>query len=165
MYKTLERYNMNKAEAGSDTEARSSVDYYLIDGSGDDVIVDLKNEIYDFVTKKKEILKNLEEENDSYTRWITEHPIDGILITQEDVDRATQSHFSAVTELDNQLTELNEKYPYLADLDGTTEKSKLVIYVEDCAGNSIVVGEAGLLSTETLADSFNISLDEIKALQ
>ena len=169
MYKTLERYNQNKNEASSvpdgDSATNTSVDIYLLDGSGDDAIVDLKNEIADYVTKKKEIFAKIEAENDSYTRWLSEHPIDGILVTQEDVDRAAQTHISAIDELNRQSTELDEKYPYLADLEGTTEKSKLVLYVEDCAGNSIVVGENGILSTETLADSFNISLDEIKALQ
>ncbi len=167
MYKTLETYNNNKAEAeaGDDYESRTIVDFYLMDGKGKDVVNDLENEITEFVNAKKKLLADIENENGDYSRWISEHPIDGIVVTQEDVDNASQAHINAITNLNQQLTELNEKYPYLADLEGTSAKSQLAIYVEDFAGNSIVIGEIGQISTELIADSFNISLDEIRALQ
>jgi competence protein ComGC len=167
MYKTLSAYERNVLEAEAtddDYASRTSNDFYLMDGNGKDVIYELVTEITDYSNNKRKILEAIRDENQEYDRWVAEHPVDGVAIVQEDADRAQESHETAVTEYNEQLAELNAKYPYLADINGSTGDSRLVIYVEDYAGNAIVIGDSEQISTKIIADACNVSLEPLNVV-
>ena len=173
-YKTLKNYNDNVLSAEDNTPedlaGRTNVDYYLLDGKGKDLVYDLAAEIDSYKIQKTTIIKAIEDENNRYSRWLTENDMD--LYTEEEKDTEASAHNDMILDLNNQLTALYEKYPYLHDIYGTTENSRLVMYIEDYAGNATVVGEKGFytgntgvtgqqyfLSTEILAKSYNISVE------
>ena len=81
------------------------------------------------------------------------------MYTQEEKDAEEAQHQNTVAELNNQLIALYEKYPYLLDIYGKTDASKLVVYIEDYSGNGIVAGINEFISTEILANAYNISLE------
>lgn len=160
-YKTLTNYNNNKLEAEEnsedDLEGRTSVDFYLVDGEGKDLIYDLEAEINTFKTESATIQTALEDENDRHIKWVEEHNTP--LYTQEERDEEETRHQNAVAELNNQLLALYEKYPYLLDIYGKTDASRLVVYIEDYSGNAVVCGINDFISTEILANSYNISVE------
>ena len=160
-YKTLTNYNNNKLEAeensAEDLEGRTSVDFYLVDGEGKDLIYDLEAEIKIFKTERTTIQTALDDENSRHLQWVEEH--NSPLYTQEEKDAEEAQHQNTVAELNNQLIALYEKYPYLLDIYGKTDASKLVVYIEDYSGNGIVAGINEFISTEILANAYNISLE------
>ena len=162
-FKTLADYNNNvlRAESGIDaySEARTNLDYYLIDGKGKDLIYELKSEIMTYIEERKAILDAIEAENNDYNRWLADHPLDEIYVTQDDIDREYSRHTNAMNDLNSSMNDLNNEYPYLYDINGSSEDSRLVVCIIDNADNAIVVGDEDFLSTQILADSYNISLD------
>jgi len=83
------------------------------------------------------------------------------LLTPEEIQDETNKHENLTLELENQLNILYNKYPYLYDIYGKNENSRLVVYIEDYSGNATVVGEMDLVSTIMLAKSYNISIDAL----
>ncbi len=164
-YKTLTNYNENldKAESGVDEykDARTNLDYYLIDGKGKDLIYDLKAEITTYIAEKKKINDAIALENTEYERWVADNPL-SITVSQEDLDNADARHNAVLNDLNTSMNDLNREYSYLYDIDGTTEDSRLVVCIIDTADNAIVVGESDFLSTRILADSYNVSLEELE---
>lgn len=168
-YKTLTNYNNNKLEAemnsADDLEGRTSVDFYLVDGEGKDLIYDLESEINTFKTEMATIKKAQDDEEKRHEKWLEEHKPP--LYSQDEIDAEWIKYRNTLAELDNQSKTLNDKYPYLVDINGQTDASRLVVYIEDYAGNAIVVGVNEFISAEILANSYNIStegLDEDGAL-
>lgn len=163
-YKTLKTYNTNKTEAENnlteDLEGRTNIDYYLLDGTGKDLLYDLAAEIDTYKTEKNTIQRAIEDEQDRYSRWFAEN--DMSLLTPEEIEAENSNYNNRITDLNNQLTALYQKYPYLYDIYGKTEDSRLVIYIEDNAGNATVCGERDFISLEILANSYNISLEGLK---
>lgn len=161
-YKTLTNYQNNVIQAESDDpdnlEGRTEIDYYLLDGEGKDLTI-LPAEIEIFIKTRDTINKALEEENERYDRWLVENDLS--LFTPEEIEKEKTQHEDLTKDLNNQLTILYNKYPYLVDIYGREEKSRIVLYIEDLAGNAIIVGENDLISTEILSKSYNISLEGI----
>lgn len=164
-YKTLKNYKENVAEAEEnpveDLIGRTAIDYYLLDGVGKDLIYDLEAEAKNFILQRDTIQKALDAETESHNKWLAE--TDLTLLTPEEINAETKNHDNLMLELNAQLTALYEKYPYLLDIYGKTDESKLVVYVEDYSGNGMVVGHNDFISTEMLADSYNISLGALKS--
>lgn len=163
-YKTLANYKNNVQQAETDDpdnlEGRTALDYYLIDGEGSDLLYTLPAEIENYINIKRTLETTKNEENARYSRWVSE--TDFALLTPEEIEREESRHDDYVADLDRQLTELKERYPYLNDIYGGSDDSRLVIYIEDYAGNAAVVGENDFISTEILGKSYNISLEELK---
>lgn len=171
-YKTLKQYNENKLAAEKeaiedDLKGRTSIDYYLVDGIGKDILYDLEAEISTYNREKNTIEKAKKEENDRYNRWLND--VDKSMFTQEEMQNEANKHDTAISEFNEQLNLLDKKYPYIMCLDGipkvndygyTPEESecRLVVYVEDYSGNGKIIGLNEVLSTKLLANSFNISL-------
>ena len=173
-YKTIRVFNDNVIDSqnnpAADLKGRTAVDYYLMDGQGKDLIYDLAAEIDLYKTTRQTIQSAIDEEQANYLRWKSDSDMD--LLTDEEINKANLDHDNYIADLNNQMTALNEEYPYLYDIKGTTNDSRLILYVEDNAGNATVIGEKGLysdndktgnsvyyLSTEILANSYNISLE------
>ena len=173
-FKTLAEYNANYSQAASEaisggdahSEARTKVDYYLMDnGKGTDVLYELDGLITIYLNEKSKILAAKENEIAEYESWqedIREQNLTiGVEILQTEIDAKENAHNAYLEEYDRQLDELNKKYYYLYDVNGERPESRLVIYIEDYAGNAIIVGDADQISTKVIADSFNIPLDRL----
>lgn len=160
-YKTLQNYKDNEANAAEDPDenlvGRTAVDYYLVGGLGKDLIYDLPMEISLYKAEKATIQNAIDAENKKYDDWATEDNMK--LLAPEEIELENTNHQNLILDLNNQLSALNAKYPYLSDIYGTTEQSRLVIYIEDYAGNATVVGTEDVLTTEMLAISYNISIE------
>lgn len=160
-YKTLQNYKDNEANAAEDPDenlvGRTAVDYYLVGGLGKDLIYDLPMEISLYKAEKATIQNAIDAENKRYDDWATEDNMK--LLAPEEIELENTNHQNLILDLNNQLSALNAKYPYLSDIYGTTEQSRLVIYIEDYAGNATVVGTEDVLTTEMLAISYNISIE------
>ena len=170
-YKTLDNYISNKEEATGATsvdpnkDARTNLDYFLMDGKGKDLINELKTEIKSYIDQRNAINNAIIKENGEYNKWITENPL-GPGVTQDRIDSETARHNNVLADIDHTLNDLNARYAYLKDLDGNTSSSRLVICIIDNANNAIVVGETNdtRLTTRILADAYNISLSELNNL-
>ncbi|MBR3280293.1 MAG: hypothetical protein IKI57_00395 [Clostridia bacterium] len=173
-FKTLAEYNANvsqatsEASSGGDThsDARTKVDYYLMDnGKGTDVLYELDGLITIYLNEKSKILAAKENEIAEYERWLDEiqeqNLTIGVEILQSEIDAKENAHNAYLEEYDRQLDELNKKYYYLYDVNGERAESRLVIYIEDYAGNAIIVGDDDFISTTVIADSFNIPLTRL----
>lgn len=171
-FKTLAKYKNNtiqaqeEADAGNDehSKSRNKVDYYLMDGKGNDVIYELHTLIDTYTEEVAKVKLAMNNENDEYERWVLEHPVDGVTILESQAEARLETHNAYVAEYQRQLNELNAKYSYLHDINGSTDDSRLVIYIEDYAGNASVVGDQNFVTTEMIAKSFNISLDKLKSI-
>ncbi len=164
-FKTLSTYKSNISEATiietTNFDARRKNDFYLMDGSGDNLLVVLGSQIVEYANKKKEINAKIIEENEKWDEELAEY--EGITLDEaldEQRIQRLKQHNDIINSYNNELTQLDLDYPYIADVDGMTDESKLVIYVFDYAGNAIVIGdnENETLSTRVLAKSYNISL-------
>ena len=159
-YKTLANYNKNVAQAQIDDpdnlEGRTAIDYYLVDGEGSDLIYTLPAEIENFINLRKSLNDAIQEEEERFDRWEVENDL--ALLTPEEIDAENTKHNDLMDDLEHQLEELEETYPYLLDIYGTGEKSRIVLYLEDYAGNATVLGINDFVSTEILSNSYNISL-------
>ena len=168
-FKKLSEYQLNvqqameEAASGGDehSESRTKVDYYLMDGKGSDVIYELSAQIAEYLSERQRIQANIAEENDRYDRWNEENPVDGVTVLQEEADQMTRAHNAYVQEYNRQISELDSKYSYLRDVEGSTGESRLVIYIEDYAGNATVVGDQDFISTKIVADSFSIEIKKL----
>ena len=163
-YKTVKNYNDNVASASDapseDLEGRTNIDFYLIDGIGKDLIYNLAAEIDAYISERKIIQTALDEENGRYTRWQEENDMQ--LFTEEEKQNEKNRHDTLISELNLQMTALQQKYPYLFDIDGTTDDSRLILYIEDYAGNATIAGLNDAISTRVLANSYNISLEGLE---
>lgn len=159
-YKTLADYKQNVAQAQIDDpdnlEGRTSIDYYLIDGEGSDLIYTLPAEIENFINLRKSLNEAIQAEEERFDRWEVENDL--TLFTPEEIDAENAKHNDLMDDLENQLEDLEETYPYLLDIYGTEDESRLVLFVEDYAGNATVLGINDFVSTEILSNSYNISL-------
>jgi type II secretory pathway pseudopilin PulG len=157
---------ISEAQSGGDihAESRTKVDYYLMDGKGYDLLYELPTMIVTFIDEVRKIQNDIDSENDSYNRWIVEHPIDNITVMQTEVDFKSNEHRAAIDEFDRKLVELYKEYAYLADPTGATDDSRLVLYFEDYAGNACVVGDNDFICTKTVADAYDISLKPLEGI-
>lgn len=160
-YKTFQNYKDNIVSASEnkaeDLQGRTNIDYYLIDGIGRDLIYDLAPEIDVYISEKATIEKAMDAEVERHNKWIVEN--NNPLITPEEISNENENHENLMLDLNNQLIALYEKYPYLLDIYGKTDASRLVVYVEDYSGNATVIGVEENISLEILANSYNISLE------
>ena len=174
-YKTLANYESNIATITSgegvideNIDARTPLDFFLLDGKGKEFIYDLKAEIDDYIEGKNNIKQEFDEAALNYERAIA------IIDSSSDDDEGKArrkadeniNYENIRADIQNELNDLNEKYAYLngSGLDGDTSSSRLVICIIDNADNAIVVGETldTKLSTRILAESYNISLDKLE---
>jgi len=157
-YKTLANYQNNVLEANKSTsedlQGRTSIDFYLLDGVGKDLIYDLPSEISFFKTQRDLILQSIADEEERLNKLRDENKDNMSITGAEEEERLLDS----IEDFNRQLEALRDEYPYIEDLEGKSINSKLVMYVEDYAGNTIVFGETDLISTEILANSYNIDL-------
>lgn len=169
-FKKLSEYKANVAQAQSEaasggdlySEARTKVDYYLMDGNGSDLIYEFETIITDYLNQRNAIYVAIANENDNYDRWVEEHPVDGVIILQEEADAKARTHNAYIQDYNRQLQELNKEYAYLNDLNGSTDDSRLVLYIEDYSGNGTVVGDEDFISTKIVSDSYNIDITRLE---
>ena len=165
-YKTLKHYNRNYTEAQeaeTDLEARTYGDYFLMDGSGDDVIYQLSSQTIDYCNRLTTILDNWDIEKEDYAEFVANYA--GVEVDeelQEKINIRKRNHDDTINTYRNEISYLNSEYSYIYDIHGTTDDSRLVIYVEDYAGNGTVVGVNEFITTKMIADSYNISLDPLE---
>ncbi len=162
-YKTFKKYLENREEAirsnlEGDLEARDEIDYYLLDGNGKNLIYNLPAEWSSYKTQKETILKAIKKEESDFKEW--EDNLNPSVVNPADVAKARQEHDDFIQDLNVQLEVLDKTYPYLKDLDGTTDESRLVLYVEDLAGNATVIGIDDSVSTKILAKSYHLPIEE-----
>ncbi len=164
-YKTLAQYKQNVLDAEEietdNLDARTRNDFFLMDGSGDDLRMQLGAQIIDYATRTKEINQKIQQENEAWQIIQDAHAAE---VSDEESNNQYQKrrleHNDTIALLNSQLLALVAQYPYIADINGTTDNSKLVLYAEDHAGNATTVGvnNLELITTKILADSYNISL-------
>lgn len=168
-FKKLSEYKNNliqaqkEAQTGGDehSESRTKVDYYLMDGLGNDVLYEFNKLIDQYIAGKNEIEAAINKEKNDYDRWIAEHPVDGVIVMIEDVNKKNAEHQGLVADFNRQMKELNTKYAYLYDLTGSNDDSRLVLYIEDYAGNGAVVGDEDFISTNVLSNSYYVDLTNL----
>ncbi len=164
-YITLAQYLKNVAEAEAietdNLEARTRNDYFLMNGSGDNLMINLGAQIIEFANRKETINNQIKEENDEWAEIQEEYDNSASdpEVTAQHLQKL-QAHNDIIASLNMQLLELANQYPYLADIYGTTNDSRLVVYAEDYSGNATTVGVTNteVISTMVLANSYNISL-------
>ena len=132
----------------------------MLDGVGKDLIYNLAAEIESYVSERKTIQTALADEESRYERWKNESDMD--MFTEEEIQAEENRHTTLISEFSMQLTALEQKYPYLHDINGTTPESRLILYIEDYAGNATIAGLNDVISTKILANSYNISLEGLE---
>lgn len=181
-YKNLTTYQnsvtgAHETQTIEDLEARTKIDYYLVGGEGNNLIMELGSQIIYYADQVRQIQTKITEENntweelDEYYRRVAEESGLDADSTRQWREREDE-HNDIIASYNNDLNLLNKKYPYLYSIDGlgdatqgiTPEDSRLVVYVEDYAGNGTVVGDSEMLTTRILANSYNISLEPLNGL-
>lgn len=208
-YKTLANYNTNvetakEAPEEEEIKGRSEADYYLLDGVGKDVIYDMQADFNYFKVQRSTILEainlGLDNLNDNFIAW-SQSDVDDV-ITESEYQTENERIQELISDLVNQLTQLQDEYPYfeafilnrnpneirnlaeritlpisypgfpdkiskLSDTiskyynkieAGNREDMRLVLYVEDYAGNGTVVGVNDEVLLEMVANAYNIDL-------
>lgn len=140
-YKSKTKYdeNLKHAEEVGEIEGRNELDFYLLDGKGGNLIKDIPLEVASYNSRYQLIQEQREEERVRFN-----------LMSAEQQAIALAEHEEKMNSFDVAEQILKQDYPYFADKNADTEEGKIVLYIEDYAGNAIVVGE----SDESI--SFNI---------
>jgi len=166
-YKNLTQYKANVATAHiietDHLDARQRNDFFLMDGSGDNLLIQLGSQITEYANRKKVLNDLIIAENNG---WADEEAAYDAVDLDNDPELQRQraerlaQHNDAILSLNNQLELLDKEYPYIADIDGNSDDSRLVLYFEDYGGNGSVVGNENseFISTRIAAKSYNISL-------
>lgn len=149
-YKTKTQYDKNyeeaeKIESEAELAKRDELDFYLLDGKGSNLIDDMPLDIANYNNRYQAITQQREEERISYG-----------MLTAEQQALAQAKHEQVMAELDAAEQILKQDYPYLADKNADTEEGKLVLYVEDYAGNAIVIGEDDIISFSMLTLKYDL---------
>jgi len=165
-FKTYKEYKDNITEANDKPEfldARDKIDYYLLDGKGVDIAYDLQTNIDYYIKTREKIKLELEDEESSYEKWEEELEDEDKLLmyTSGDLADYKDKHEVFIETKKQELENLYKEYSYLYDTYGTTDESRLVVYIEDEAGNAELVGDNDFISTRILVNSFNISIDNL----
>ena len=139
-----------------------------MDGSGDNLLIQLGSQIIEYANKKSTINKNIIRENQEYADIMAGYnsleEINAEIEAQ--IAALLRDHNDKIASYNNELQLLDTTYPYIADIDGTTPESRLVVYGLDYAGNGVVIGDldSEALSTRLLARSYNISLAPLNGI-
>lgn len=149
-YRTRAEYNENKAYAESigegEAQGRNELDFYLIKGKGSNLITDMPLDVQDYNARYTSIVERRNNENRRFNDLTAEEQANNLL-----------EHESFINELAQAETALKEQYPYLADIHAATEKGHLVLFVEDNAGNAVVIGEdSEAVSFNMLTHKYNL---------
>ena len=142
------------------------MDKVILDGSGDNLLIQLGSQIIEYANRKKVLNDLIIAENNG---WADEEAAYDAVDLDNDPELQRQraerlaQHNDAILSLNNQLELLDKEYPYIADIYGIDNNSKLVVYIEDYAGNATTVGttDAEMLTTEMLCNSYGISLSPL----
>lgn len=149
-YKTKTQYDENKIYAESigenESNGRTELDFYLIDGKGSNLIEDMPFDVQDYNARYTSIVERRTLENNRFS----------LLTLTEQTDNLIE-HEAILDELDIAENSLKKQYPYLADIYAGTEEGRIVLFVEDEAGNAIVIGEdAEVVSFNVLTNKYNL---------
>lgn len=146
-YKTKTQYdkNLKHAEDVNETEGRDELDFYLLDGKGGNLIEDMSLEVTNYNSRYELIQKQKEEEQIRYN-----------LMSAEQQVIAMAEHEQIMNELNNAEQMLKQDYPYFADKNADTEEGKMVLYVEDYAGNATVIGYDSTISFNMLTLRYDL---------
>lgn len=147
-YKTKKEYNENEIYAESIGEGRDSgrdeLDFFLIDGTGSDLIDDMALNVRNYNLQYTTLQKQKADENEAFNGLSAEGQAAGL-----------EAHQLIMQGIDDALNALRLEYPYLADASGTTIEGQLVLYVEDYAGNAVVIGDDEIISFNMLSQKYN----------
>ena len=148
-YKTLNNYIENKIYAGNlgETEdaGRTELDFYLIDGKGKDLFIDMKKDVVNYNAKYTSILEDRQKENERFSDLSDEEKVEGLA-----------EHEGILSNFDDMENALRLEYPYLADIYATTQTSQLVLYIEDKAGNAVVIGDEEIIGFDMLTKAYSL---------
>lgn len=149
-YKTKEQYLENKEYAESinegEAEGRDELDFYLLNGKGSNLIEDMPLDVKEYNANYLTIKERRESEIARFNA-----------LSAEDQALTQEEHNNYLNEYDEAERALKAQYPYLADPNAVTDKGALVIFVEDEAGNAIVIGEGEeIVSFDILTKTYNL---------
>lgn len=149
-YKTKKQYDKNleeaeKVESEEELAGRDELDFYLLDGKGSSLMEDMPLDVANYNSRYQMIRQQRTEEQLSFS-----------LLSAEQQAIALEEYEQKMAEFDNAEQVLKQDYPYLADKNAETEEGKLVLYVEDYAGNAIVIGEDEVLSFNMLTLRYDL---------
>lgn len=165
LYKTLAEYQSNLEQAerdhAGDLEGRTEIDFYLLNGEGKDFMATFQADYQTFRTNLQTIQVAIDDENYRYEEWEVE--TDFSVLSPEEIQKSEDEHDEYIMDLTRQLLELYQEYPYFVDIYGKSTSSRLVLYVEDEAGNATVIGleDANALSADVLARSYNVDIEQL----
>lgn len=153
-YKTKEQYLENKEYAESinegEAEGRDELDFYLLNGKGSNLIEDMPLDVKEYNANYLAIKERRESE---ITRFNA--------LSAEEQALSLEEHNNYLNECAEAEKVLKEQYPYLANPKAITDKGALVIFVEDEAGNAIVIGEdEEIISFDILTKTYNLGTVE-----
>ena len=142
-YKTIGEYNENLKYAHTigETENRDELDFYLMSGKGSNLITDMPLDVQEYNARYIDI----EQRRDS-----AEANFYGMSAEQQAVQDNIDAFNQTMQELQDAEDSLKREYPYLVDTKAENEETidgalvrpgKLVLYIEDSAGNAVVIGE------------------------
>ncbi|MBO5179853.1 MAG: type II secretion system protein [Clostridia bacterium] len=146
-YKTRTEYDGNKEYANSvgETEGRDELDFFLLGGSGFNLIDDMPLDIQNYNTRYNAIKEQRSVENNRYNS-----------MSAEEQAANSAEHDRILQDIDDAENSLKREYPYLADPSAEEEAGQLVLYVEDQAGNAVVIGDEETISFNMVATKYNL---------
>lgn len=148
-YKTKTEYKKNKEYADSvgegEASGRNELDFFLLSGKGENLIDNMPLDIQNYSNRYNAIQEEKNRENNSYNS-----------MSAEEQAANSEQHLRNLQDIEDAMNSLKLEYPYLADPSATAEEGQLVLYVEDQAGNAVVVGDEELISFNMLTAKFNL---------
>lgn len=149
-YRTKAQYDANKAYAESigegEAQGRTELDFYLMNGKGSNLITDMPLDVQDYNARYTSIVEQRNNENRRFNDLSSEEQANNLL-----------EHEAFINELAQAEVALKAQYPYLADSYAATEEGHLVLFVEDNAGNAIVIGEDDeVVSFDMVTKKYNL---------
>lgn len=149
-YKTKAEYEENRVYAESIGEGvaqgRTELDFYLMNGKGSNLILDMPLDVQEYNAKYLSIKEQRINENIRFESLSTEEQENNLF-----------EHETFLNELNVAEATLKAQYPYLADIYAATEEGQIVLFVEDEAGNAIVIGEdSEVVSFNVLTNKYGL---------
>lgn len=159
-YKTIGEYNenVNYAINIGETEDRDELDFYLMGEKGSNLITDMPLDVQEYNDRLRSVKQSRESETIRFNNLSAE---------QQALEDNIVEHERIMNEIQAEEDSLKREYPYLVDtnavnetvIDGTVVRpGKLVLYIEDYAGNAIVIGEndSEVISFEMVSKKYNL---------
>ena len=148
-YKTRTEYDGNKAYANSigegESTGRDELDFFLLGGRGENLIENMPLDIQNYNNRYNVIQEQKVIENNRYNS-----------MSAEEQEANLAEHQRIMQDIIDAEDSLKREYPYLADTSATAKEGQLVLYVEDQAGNAVVIGDEETISFNMVSTKYNL---------